>query len=99
MSRQQRRKKNKKARREERERLAAADAEAMRLRLPLPSLFPNGTTPETRDLRTRWQNLTARGGLRISFVPVGPKIPVDFSDPMAEHALALSLVQKDETEN
>jgi len=47
----------------------------------------------SRNRDTRWQNLTARGGIRISLVPVGEKIPVDLDDPAAPFALALRLTQ------
>lgn len=46
---------------------------------------------EGRDPSTRWRNLTARGGQRLSFVSVGPKVSVDLDDPSAPFALALSL--------
>ena len=61
-------------------------------------LFPH-SVEETRDPRTRWQNLTARGGLEVSFTGSGKQIPVDFEDPSAEHALALSLVAPDQNDN
>jgi hypothetical protein len=87
-----RRKRQRKARRQASQ---AADAEARKAGLPLPSLFPNGVQKETRDIRLRWQGLSARGGLKMSFTGSGKRIPVDFDDPAAEHALALSLVSED----
>lgn len=77
----------------------AADAEAQKAGLPLPSLFPNGVQKETRDIRLRWQGLSARGGLKMSFTGSGKRIPVDFDDPAAEHALALSLASEDQGVN
>lgn len=72
-----------------------ADVEARKAGLPLPSLFPHGVQKETRDIRLRWQGLSARGGLKMSFTGSGKRIPVDFDDPAAEHALALSLASED----
>jgi hypothetical protein len=45
-----------------------------------------------RNPDTRWQSMTARGGQRVSFTPVGEKIPVDVTDPTAPFTLALSIV-------
>lgn len=45
-----------------------------------------------RNPDTRWQGMTARGGQRVSFTPVGEKIPVDLADPTAPFTLALSIV-------
>lgn len=85
----------KRLRKERRQAAKQADAQAREAGLPLPSLFPNGVQKETRDIRLRWQGLTARGGLKMSFTGSGKRIPVDFDDPAAEHALALSLVVED----
>ncbi len=43
-----------------------------------------------RDPATRWQNLSARGGQKLSYRPAGQKIAVDLDDPTAPLALALS---------
>lgn len=90
MSRQQKhRRRARKARRQARK-AAIQDAEARGL--PFPSRRPDAVPRiETRDPRTRWLYLGARGGLRLSFRGSGRRIPVDFDDPAAEHALALSL--------
>ena len=76
-----------KARRRER---IARDEHARAHGLPLPSLFPNGVQKETRDPRTRWQNLSARGGLRLGFKGTGVRVQVDFESPDAEHALVVA---------
>jgi hypothetical protein len=59
---------------------------------------PKPMTPrtETRDPRTRWTNLSARGGLTLSFRPVGDPIPVDLDDPAAPFALHLAAVRRAE---
>lgn len=55
---------------------------------PKPSVIP---ALAARDPSTRWSNLTARGGVRMSLVPVGPRIPVDLDDAAAPATLTLSV--------
>lgn len=43
-----------------------------------------------RDPATRWQNLSARGGQKLSYRPAGQEVAVDLDDPTAPLALALS---------
>ncbi len=45
---------------------------------------------ETRDPRTRWASLTARGGHSLGFRPVGAPIPVDLDNPDAPLTLHLA---------
>jgi hypothetical protein len=78
MSREQR-KKHRKARNAER-----------RAHPPTPKVDP---VLAARDPSTRWANLTARGGARLSLVSVGPRIPVDLDDPTAPMTLALHLTR------
>ena len=61
-------------------------------------VLPRNRNTEKRD-GTRWASLAARGGLKVSFKGSGNRIPVDFDDPAAEHALALSLVVEDQGVN
>jgi hypothetical protein len=49
------------------------------------------TPPETRDPRTRWQSLTARGGHTICFIPTGVTVPIDLDAPDAENTLVSAL--------
>jgi hypothetical protein len=97
MGRRERRKRGRKARRQE---IKTQDQHAHENGLLLPSLFPNGPTQETRDLRLRWNNLTARGGMKLGFQPTGGTVTVDYDTPaQAETALLVStahLVQSDE---
>ena len=61
-------------------------------------VLPRNRNTERRD-GTRWANLSARGGLKMSFTGSGKRIPVDFDDPAAEHALALSVVPEAQGDN
>lgn len=61
-------------------------------------VLPRNRNTERRD-GTRWANLSARGGLKVSFKGSGKRIPVDFDDPAAEHALALSVVPEAQGDN
>lgn len=88
MGRRDRRKRLRKRRRQE---VKAADAHALEHGLPLPSLFPNGPPKERRDPSLRWRSLSARGGLKFGFKGTGHRVPVDFDDPGAEHALTVAL--------
>ena len=92
-------KSRKRLRKERRRKAREADAHAREHGLPLPSLYPNVVQEETRDIRLRWKGLSARGGLKLSFTGSGKRIPVDFDDPAAEHALALSLAPEDQGVN
>ena len=66
----------------------AEDKEYREQGLVLPR---NGNEGETRDPRLRWQNLSARGGLRLGFVPTGITVPVDYDVPdEAEAALRVA---------
>jgi hypothetical protein len=51
-----------------------------------------------RDPATRWQNLSARGGQKLSYLPVGQKVAVDLDDPTAPQALALSFSSLEDSE-
>ena len=46
---------------------------------------------ETRNPRTRWQNLISRGGHPVSFTPTGFTVPIDLDAPDAENTLAWAL--------
>jgi hypothetical protein len=60
-----------------------------------PREKPNLPWKVGRDPATRWQNLSARGGQKISYLPVGQKVEVDLDDPTAPFALALSLTSSE----
>lgn len=50
------------------------------------------TTPnETRNPRTRWLNMTAKGGRTMSFIPTGFTVPIDLDAPDAENTLVLAV--------
>lgn len=49
---------------------------------------------ETRDPRTRWRQLRARGGRTLSFRPTGVRVPVDLDAADAEHALHVALARR-----
>lgn len=54
--------------------------------------IPRQTTPnETRNPRTRWLNLTPRGGHTMSFIPTGVTVPIDLDAPGAENTLVSAL--------
>jgi hypothetical protein len=76
--------------REQRKKQRKARNAEIRANPPAPVIDP---VLAARDPATRWTNLTARGGAKISLVPVGPRIPVDLDDPTAPVALALHLTQ------
>ena len=52
---------------------------------------PTSSGSELRDPRTRWLNLSARGGHTISFIPTGVTVPIDFDAPDAENTLVSAL--------
>ena len=61
-------------------------------------VLPRNRNTERRD-GTRWANLSARGGLKVSFAGSCKRVPVDFKDPAAEHALALSVAPEAQGDN
>lgn len=55
---------------------------------------PTRRGSELRDPRTRWQNLTARGGHTISFTPTGFTVPIDLDARNAENTLVSALSER-----
>ena len=84
--RDKRRRRNRKARREVR-----AERQRCRAEGRLPDHL-RSTKPETRDPRTRWIHLRARGQV-ISFIPTGLSVQVDEMDETAPALLAAALAR------
>ncbi len=83
--RDKRRRRKRKQRREARAERARCRAEG---RLPE---HLRSRSEETRDPRTRWMNLRARGGLTLSFVPTGRVVELGTLDETAPAQFAAAV--------
>lgn len=79
--------------RESRKRQRKARVQMERANPKPPTIIP---WKAARNPDTRWLNLSARGGHRLSYTPVGHKVDVDLDDATAPFALALAIVGVDQ---
>ncbi len=86
---------SKRDKRRRRKRKQRREARAERRRCRAEGRLPDHlrlTSPETRDPRTRWTGLRARGGQVISFVPTGRRVELGELDESAPARMVAALV-------